>query len=65
MATPLARQLVAIARAFSGFYTNCPILKGDFADRNIQRWRLALCVATARVLRQGLFLMGIKAPDEM
>jgi arginyl-tRNA synthetase len=65
MATPLARHLVAIARAFSGFYTNCPILKGDFADRNVQRWRLALCVATARVLRQGLYLMGIQAPEEM
>ncbi len=65
MATPLARQLLAIAKAFSGFYTNCPILKGEFENRNIQRWRLALCVATARTLRQGLFLMGIQAPERM
>jgi len=27
--------------------------------------RLALCVATARALRQGLFLMGNQAPEEM
>jgi arginyl-tRNA synthetase len=65
MATPLARQLVSIARAFSGFYTNDPILKDEVQDPNIRRWRLALCVATARVLRQGLFLMGIQAPEEM
>ena len=26
MGTALARQLLAIAKAFSGFYTNCPIL---------------------------------------
>ena len=65
MATPLARQLVSIARAFSGFYTNDPILKDESQNPNIRRWRLALCVATARVLRQGLFLMGIQAPEEM
>jgi arginyl-tRNA synthetase len=65
MATPMARQLVSIARAFSGFYTNCPILKDEGQNSNVRRWRLALCVATARVLRQGLFLMGIQAPDEM
>ena len=64
MATPLARQLVAIARSFSGYYTNCPILAPDNTPE-VRDARLALCVATARVLRQGLFLMGIQAPEEM
>ncbi len=64
MATPLARQLVAVARSFSGFYTNCPILAPDNTPE-VRDARLALCVATARALRQGLFLMGIQAPDEM
>ncbi|MBP1773433.1 MAG: arginyl-tRNA synthetase [Holophagaceae bacterium] len=64
MATPLARQLVAVARAFSGFYTNCPILAPENAPE-VRDARLALCVATARALRQGLFLMGIQAPEEM
>jgi arginyl-tRNA synthetase len=64
MATPLARQLVTVARSFSGFYTNCPILAPDNAPE-IRDARLALCVATARALRQGLFLMGIQAPEEM
>ena len=64
MATPLARQLVAIARSFSGYYTNCPILAPD-NTAEVREARLALCVATARALRQGLFLMGIQAPEEM
>ena len=64
MATPLARQLVAVARSFSGYYTNCPILAPENAPE-VRDARLALCVATARALRQGLFLMGIQAPDEM
>ncbi|MCE1204764.1 MAG: arginine--tRNA ligase [Holophagaceae bacterium] len=64
MATPLARQLVALARSFSGYYTNCPILAPENAPE-VRDARLALCVATARALRQGLFLMGIQAPEEM
>jgi arginyl-tRNA synthetase len=64
MATPLARQLVAVARSFSGYYTNCPILAPD-NPLKVRDARLALCVATARALRQGLFLMGIQAPEEM
>lgn len=64
MATPLARQLVAVARSFSGYYTNCPILAPE-NEPEVREARLALCVATARVLRQGLFLMGIQAPEEM
>jgi arginyl-tRNA synthetase len=62
--TPLARQLLAIARAFSGFYTNCPVLKEEVAPE-VRDARLALCLATARALRQGLFLLGIDAPEEM
>jgi arginyl-tRNA synthetase len=64
MATALARQLLAIAKAFSGFYTNCPILHAD-NPATVRDSRLALCVATARALRQGLFLMGVQAPEEM
>jgi arginyl-tRNA synthetase len=64
MATALARQLLAVARAFSGFYTNCPILSAENLE-GVRNSRLLLSVATARVLRQGLFLMGIQAPEEM
>ncbi|NTV73595.1 MAG: arginine--tRNA ligase [Holophaga sp.] len=64
MATALARQLLSVAKAFSGFYTNCPILWAE-NTADVRDARLALCVATARALRQGLFLMGIQAPEEM
>jgi arginyl-tRNA synthetase len=64
MATALARQLLAIAKAFSGFYTNCPILWAENAPE-VRDARLALCAATARALRQGLYIMGIQAPEEM
>lgn len=64
MATPLARQLVSVARSFSGYYTNCPILAPENTP-DVRDARLALCVATARALRQGLFLLGIQAPEEM
>jgi arginyl-tRNA synthetase len=64
MGTALARQLLAVARSFSGFYTNCPILAPENSVE-VREARLALCVATARALRQGLFLLGIQAPEEM
>jgi arginyl-tRNA synthetase len=63
-ATAIARQLLTVARAFSAFYTNCPILWPE-NSLDVKDARLALCVATARALRQGLFLMGVQAPDEM
>jgi arginyl-tRNA synthetase len=64
MGTALARQLLAIAKAFSGFYTNCPILWAENTPE-VRDARLTLCVATARALRQGLYLLGIQAPEEM
>ncbi len=64
MGTALARQLLAIAKAFSGFYTNCPILWAENSEP-VRTARLALCVATARALRQGLRILGIQAPEAM
>jgi len=64
MGTAVARQLLTIAKAFSGFYTNCPILwpENSQAARDS---RLALCLATARALRQGLHILGVQAPEAM
>ncbi len=64
MGTALARQLLAIAKAFSGFYTNCPILWAENSEP-VRTARLALCAATARALRQGLRILGIQAPEAM
>lgn len=64
MGTAVARQLLCIAKAFSSFYTNCPILWHENSE-DVRCSRLTLCVATARVLRQGLWILGVQAPEAM
>jgi arginyl-tRNA synthetase len=58
----LAGQLYQVATAFSAFYERCPVLK---APPDVRAGRLALCDLTARVLRQGLGLLGIDTPERM
>ena len=58
----LANYLYELANAFHGFYEACPVLKSEGETRSS---RLALCELTARVLRQGLELLGIRVPERM
>ncbi|MEU4216868.1 arginine--tRNA ligase [Actinoplanes sp. NPDC026623] len=58
----LAAHLYGIAQAFSAFYESCPVLS---APAGVRESRLALCVLTARTLRQGLDLLGIATPERM
>jgi arginyl-tRNA synthetase len=58
----LANYLLELARAFHSFYEACPVLK---ADAPVRGSRLALCELSARVLRQGLDLLGIRVPERM
>jgi arginyl-tRNA synthetase len=58
----LANYLYELATIYHGFYESCPVLKSEGATRSS---RLALCDATARVLKQGLGLLGIEAPERM
>ncbi len=59
----LCTYLFDLAQAFTAFYEACPVLKdGHEATRES---RLFLCAATARVLAQGLGLLGIDAPERM
>ncbi len=58
----LSGYLFAVATAFTTFYETCPVLRADDAIRDS---RLALCNLTARVLAQGLDLLGITAPAQM
>jgi arginyl-tRNA synthetase len=58
----LCTYLFDLAQAFTAF-TRLPVLKdGHEATRES---RLALCDLTARVLQQGLALLGIEAPERM
>jgi arginyl-tRNA synthetase len=58
----LANYLFELANSFHAFYEACPVLKSEEPARSS---RLALCELTARVLRQGLHLLGIKVPEKM
>jgi arginyl-tRNA synthetase len=58
----LANYLYELAIAFHGFYESCPVLKSDGPTRAT---RLALCDTTARLLQQGLALLGIEVPERM
>ena len=58
----LANYLYELAATFHSFFEACPVLKSDGATRHT---RLALCDVTARVLEQGLALLGIGVPERM
>src|SRR5213592_2914671 len=58
----LANYLFEVANSFHTFYEACPVLKSEEPARSS---RLALCDLTARVLKQGLDLLGIKVPEKM
>ncbi|MBC8096775.1 MAG: arginine--tRNA ligase, partial [Akkermansiaceae bacterium] len=58
----LANYLYELANTFHAFYESCPVLK---AEGPLRDSRLALCDLTARVLRQGLALLGIQVPERM
>ncbi len=58
----LCGYLFELATLFSTFYEECPVLK---SEGEVLRSRLALCLATKRVLASGLDLLGIVAPDVM
>ena len=58
----LCTYLYDLATALSVFYEQCPILK---SEGEVRESRLALCLATKRVLARGLYLLGIEALDRM
>jgi arginyl-tRNA synthetase len=59
----LCAYLYALARSFTAFYDQCPVLRADDADQ--RRSRCALSAVTAATLARGLDLLGIDAPDAM
>jgi arginyl-tRNA synthetase len=58
----LAEHAYALAQAFSGFYTNCPILPSEGA---VRASRLALAAATLKQLTLTLDSLGIDVPERM
>ena len=58
----LCNYLYELAGKFTAFYENCPVLKADDATRAS---RLILCDLSARVLKQGLDVLGIEIVEQM
>jgi arginyl-tRNA synthetase len=52
------------ARALSGFYRDCPVLKAE-TPAPLRTARLRLVAATAQGLRNGLGLLGLRVPERM
>lgn len=58
----VTRYLEEVAAGFSGFYRDCRVVS---EDGELTQARLTLCVATRRVLADGLALLGVSAPERM
>jgi arginyl-tRNA synthetase len=58
----LCTYLYDLAGHFARFYENCPVLKASGVERTS---RLVLCDLTARVLAQGLGVLGIETLEQM
>ena len=59
----LTDYLFTLANAFSAFFENCPVLKAESEATKLSR--LALADLTARVLKNGLGLLGINTVERM
>ena len=59
---PLPTYLETLPTRFHRFYTVHQVLVDD---NDLRQHRLALCVATKNVLRIGLGLLGVTAPERM
>jgi arginyl-tRNA synthetase len=58
----VAAYLVDLARDFHGFYHRCRVVGEPDEVRTL---RLDLCTATAAVVKRGLGLLGVEAPERM
>ncbi len=52
-----------LARQFSTFFEQCPVLKAETPE--LRRSRLLLCDLTARTIQKGLDLLGIGVVEKM
>ncbi|WP_424891368.1 arginine--tRNA ligase [Streptomyces sp. XH2] len=59
----LAGYLYQLASLYTTFYDQCPVLKAE-EEAQVEN-RLFLCDLTARTLRQGMELLGIRTPERL
>ena len=62
----IARYLEELAGLYHGFYADCRVLPlGDEEISALHSARINLCAATKQVLKNGLDLLGVSAPERM
>jgi arginyl-tRNA synthetase len=59
----LTSYLWDLAKAYTGFFENCPVLRAEKPE--LRESRLLLCDLTARVIQRGLNLLGICTAERM
>jgi len=59
----IAAYALELAQDFTAFYRDCRVIGAQ--PREVESFRLALCVATARTIATCLGLLGVSAPSEM
>jgi arginyl-tRNA synthetase len=59
----ITNYLWDLAKTYSGFFQNCPVLKAETPE--LRQSRLLLCDLTARVIQRGLDLLGIRTVERM
>ncbi len=59
----LCAYLHGLATTYNGFYQQCPVLKCE--DPALRASRLRLCAISKHVMKDGLGLLGITAPERM
>jgi arginyl-tRNA synthetase len=59
----MTQYVFTLADAFTSFYEACPVLKEP--DGDLRNSRLLICDLTARMLKKGLWLLGIDTCEQM
>lgn len=59
----LCNYLFELAQSFNSFYQAIPVMQET--DEQLKAFRLQLITATAQVINNGLYVLGIDAPEEM
>jgi arginyl-tRNA synthetase len=59
----IASYALETAQTFTAFYRDCRVVGAE--PEGLESFRLALCVATQRVIARSLGLLGVTAPDSM
>jgi arginyl-tRNA synthetase len=59
----IAQYMFDLAKEYNRFYAELPIF--NERDEKVQSFRIALSALTAKTIRRGMQLLGIKVPDRM